>query len=239
VSLGRKLKKYLSNPGAALDFDSESDRRIAEAQKFAILTVCGLLVPGLAFLLAYWGAALNICGAARSFPRARAVQRQQRATGKQQMVGPDRRYDADFLTAYFLRRLAIARRKPLYKGDPGAAHWDALVEVIFIAVAAPFFGIISFLLILSLRWLTPSQAATLPIPSKYVGAIGGWILCVIIGRQLLGRRFKRFLHDQRAASDYDSDHDRWIAESQRIAALILCGLIAPAVAFLIAFWGRL
>src|SRR5690348_12057730 len=116
-----------------------------------------------------------------------------------QVSGPNRRHNVGFPTAYFLRRLAIARRKPLYKGDPGAAHWDALVEVMFIAVAAPFFGVMSFLLILSLRWLTPSQAATVPIPSKYVGAIGGWILCVLIGRQLLGRRFKRFLHDQSPA----------------------------------------
>jgi hypothetical protein len=156
-----------------------------------------------------------------------------------EMSGSAHRYAADFLTVYFLRRLAIARHKTLYKGDSAAAHWDALVEVIFIAVAAPFFAILSFLLILSLRWLTPSQAATLPIPSKYVGAIGGWVLCVIIGRQLLGRKFKRFLNDPGAALDYDSERDRQIAEGQKIIALILCGLVAPALAFLIAFWGRL
>lgn len=153
--------------------------------------------------------------------------------------GPHDRGRTDFLTAYFLRRLAIARRNPLYNGNPGAAHWDALLEVILIAVTAPLFAIFSFLLILSLRWLTPSQAAMLPVPSKYVGGIGGWILSVIIGRLLLGRKFKRFLNDPGAALEFDDERDRQVAEGQKIAVLVISGLLIPAIAFLIAFWGRL
>lgn len=146
---------------------------------------------------------------------------------------------ADFLTRYFLRRLAMARRKPLYKGDAGAAHWDALVEVIFIAVAAPLFAALSFILILSLRWLTPSQAASLPLPSKYAVAIGGWILCVIIGRLLLGRKFKAFLANPGAALMFDTEHDRQIANGMKTLVIAVSGFLVPALAFLIAFWDRL
>lgn len=145
----------------------------------------------------------------------------------------------DFLTRYFLRRLAMARRKPLYSGDSGAAHWDALVEVIFIAVAAPFFAAFSFLLILSVRWLTPSQAASLPIPSKYAAAIGGWIACVIVGRSLLSRKFKRFLTEPGAALLFDTERDRQIANGLKLAVIAISGFLVPAVGFLIAFWDRL
>jgi hypothetical protein len=145
----------------------------------------------------------------------------------------------DFLTKYFLRRLAIARRKPLYRGDSGAAHWDALVEVIFVAVAAPFFAVFSFFLIVSLRWLTRSQAASLPIPSKYVVAIGGWLLCVVIGRSLLGRKFKGYLTRPGAALMFDTERDQQIASGLKLAVIAVSGFLVPALAFLIAFWDRL
>lgn len=147
------------------------------------------------------------------------------------------RHGIDLLTRYFLRRLALARGKDYT--DRRAEHSDALVEVIIVAIAAPAFAILSFVLILSLRWLTPAEARALHIPSKYPLAIGGWILCAIAGRVSLGRKFKRFLSDAGAALDFAGERDRQIAEGQKFAVLAICGLLVPGLAVLIAFWRQL
>jgi hypothetical protein len=69
-------------------------------------------------------------------------------TSPSDSTAPDKR---DFVTRYFLRRLAIARhRVPTRK--LGTQYTDALLETILIFVGLPMLGVASLILIPSLRW---------------------------------------------------------------------------------------
>lgn len=45
LAFGRHFRRYLRDPQAASEFDSEEDRQIVFWQKFAVTAVCGVLVP--------------------------------------------------------------------------------------------------------------------------------------------------------------------------------------------------
>lgn len=42
---GRHFRRYIGNPEAASEFDSEEDRQIAFWQKFFVTAICGVIVP--------------------------------------------------------------------------------------------------------------------------------------------------------------------------------------------------
>lgn len=142
----------------------------------------------------------------------------------------------DFLTRYFLRRLAIARRKGRF---PSAQYRAALVDVICFAIAFPILGLLSFGLVLSLRWMTPAQAAAHPIPSKYIIAGIVMALSFVVGHRLLGPKFERYRDDPTACRGYDSEHDRRVGAFQKTAGFLICAIVMPWLGFMIAFWDRL
>jgi hypothetical protein len=142
----------------------------------------------------------------------------------------------DFLTRYFLRRLAIARRKGRFAS---AQYRTALVDVVCFAIAFPVLGLLSFGLILILTWMTPTQAAAHPIPSKYV--IAGIVMACsfVAGHRLLGSKFERYRDDPSACRGYDSDHDRRVATFQKTAGFLICAIVMPWLGFMIAFWNQI
>jgi hypothetical protein len=142
----------------------------------------------------------------------------------------------DFLTRYFLRRLAIARRKARFAS---AQYRTALVDVICFAIAFPVLGLLSFGLVLSLRWMTPAQAAAHPIPSKYIIAGVVMALSFVVGHRLLGPKFEKYIDNPTACPRYDNDHDRRAAAFQKTAGFVISAIVMPWLAFMIAFWDRL
>ena len=142
-----------------------------------------------------------------------------------------------FITRYFLRRLAIARRK--HKSDPTAAFNEAKVETILVFLGAPAIAILSAIVIGSLRWLTPAQAARYPLPPKFLIVIAIWVPCAVVGNWWLNRRFKKFKEDPSPCFEFASNQDQIWATSQKIAMLTICGIGIPMLAFVFAFWGRL
>jgi|GEM_PF-3556001 len=44
-AFGRHFRRYIRNPEAASEFDTEEDRQIAFWQKFFVTTICGVIVP--------------------------------------------------------------------------------------------------------------------------------------------------------------------------------------------------
>lgn len=128
------------------------------------------------------------------------------------------REHVDFLTRYFLRRLAIARRTGRF---PSAQYRAALVDAICFAIALPILGLLSFGLVLSLRWMTPAQAAAHPIPSKYIIAGIVMALSFVAGHRLLRPKFQRYKDDPTACRGYDSEHDRRVAAFPKTAGFLI------------------
>lgn len=138
----------------------------------------------------------------------------------------------DFVTTYFLRRLAIAHRQGSYKTHRGE-YEDAMMEVILLLLGLPIMGLLGACVILSLKLLSPSQVAAHPLPSKYITALVVWGLCIVIGKLWLGRRFKRYLDDSAARTMLNSEQDRRVAERQKTIVIVTFVFILPAVALLI------
>ncbi|MGH8217563.1 MAG: hypothetical protein ACREUT_03180 [Steroidobacteraceae bacterium] len=44
-AFGRHFRRYIRNPQAASEFDTEEDRQIAFWQKFFVTAICGVIVP--------------------------------------------------------------------------------------------------------------------------------------------------------------------------------------------------
>jgi hypothetical protein len=77
----------------------------------------------------------------------------------------------DLITRYFLRRLAISRRKQPH-ASKNASYRDALVEVILVVLGLPSVAIMSFFGIATMRWWEPVMSAKWPWMSFTVGALG-------------------------------------------------------------------
>jgi hypothetical protein len=141
----------------------------------------------------------------------------------------------DFITRYFLRRLAVARRKAGNK-EPSVAYSEAKVETIVVVLLMPAIAIISVVGLGSLRFFTPSQVAEAHLPSKVTFALILWILCAVVGNFWLDPRFKKYLSDPSACLGFDSDHDRRIAGQQKALTILICAVVLPALTLLITFW---
>ena len=143
----------------------------------------------------------------------------------------------DFVTRYFLRRLAIARRKE--HRNPRTPFVEAKVEVILIVIMFPIVGVASFVIMFGLHWFTPAEVARMPIPDKYMTVLVLWILSCLVGSFWLNRKFKRYLHDPTPCLDFDTEHDRKIVFWQRLIAYFTAGVLMPVLGGLIGFWPQL
>lgn len=144
----------------------------------------------------------------------------------------------DLVTKYFLRRLAIAHRQGAYKTRRGE-YEDAMMEVILLLLGLPIVGLLGAAVILSLRWLSPSEAAARPLPSKYMIILVTWGLCILIGKFWLGRRLKKYMDDPASRTMLDTERDQRIAERQKTIVIVTFVFVIPAVALLITLWGRI
>jgi MFS-type transporter involved in bile tolerance (Atg22 family) len=141
------------------------------------------------------------------------------------------------LVRYFLRRLAISRRR--HNRDPAAAYNEAKVEVILISIALPVVAILSAVLIGSLRWLSREQAVRIQLPPKVIIGIAIWATCAVVGNWWLNKRFSRYRLDPTPCLAFDSERDQILATVQKVSMLLICGVAIPVIAFLFAFWSRI
>jgi hypothetical protein len=139
-----------------------------------------------------------------------------------------------FVTRYYLRRLAAARRRR--HGNPRTPFVDAEGEVALLFLGMPLGGALSFAMTFSLHWLTPEEARDIPMPSKYI--LSGVILlfCYLFGRLWFDRKFKRYQDDPTPALQFDTERDRRIMARQKLFVLITAGIIMPWLGLVIGFW---
>jgi hypothetical protein len=139
----------------------------------------------------------------------------------------------DFVTRYFLRRLAIAR----HKSPPrtlGTQYTDALLETILIFVSMPMVSALSVVVILSLRWAPNTVAKWFGFsPWGGVAVIG--ILSVSVGHLWIGRRFKKCREDRSIYTQFASEKDSRIVAWQRFIVFVVGGIVLPFLAMYITF----
>jgi hypothetical protein len=138
----------------------------------------------------------------------------------------------DLITRYFLRRLAIARRK-MPQSSASASYTDALFDVILVVLGLPGVALLSFIGISTIRWWKPAMSSKWPWLSFPVGALGIWALAIIVGHVWLGRRFGKFRNDPTPCLEFASDKDRQIAFWVKFSVVTVCGLVIPWIAIAI------
>jgi hypothetical protein len=139
----------------------------------------------------------------------------------------------DFVTRYFLRRLAMAHRESPSR-KPSIQHTNALVETILVFVGMPVAAVASLILIPSLRW-APQILPKWTSVSQLGLALMLWILSVIVGHLWLGRKFKKYRNDRSAYLQFDSARDSKIASWQRTVVFFVCAIVLPLLAMYITF----
>jgi hypothetical protein len=145
---------------------------------------------------------------------------------------PERVESTDIITRYFLRRLAISRRK-LNSASPNARYRDALVEVILVVVAMPAIAVLNFLGVASMTWWDPIVRARWPWLSVRIVAFSVGALALLVGHFWLGARFKQFRNDPFRCFAFATEKDRRIAYWQKICVITLCGLVAPWLGYMV------
>src|ERR1700734_671575 len=120
---------------------------------------------------------------------------------KPQQVGDNQ---LSWVSRYFLRRLALARRDS--KVSEGAAYSSARFEVTLVAVLAPCMAIFSCVLISSLKF-APDFGRAHPNFSPKAVAFVIAVLAGSIGSAWFGRRF-RTLGRSGVWADFDTERDR-------------------------------
>ena len=136
----------------------------------------------------------------------------------------------DWTTRYFLRRLAIARKKP-----NAAPYSEALFEVTLIAVVMPCMAAFSCLLASSLVW-GPSLTATSSKSSLKALALVVGLLALVAGGIQFARRFGKYRDDPYTASAFDSERDRRVVFWQKFFIVITCILVIPLLALGVTAW---
>jgi len=139
----------------------------------------------------------------------------------------------DFITRYFLRRLAMAHRESPNR-KPSIQHINALVETILIFVGMPVVVLASLILIPSLRW-APQIFPKWTSFSQLGFAPMLWIFSVIIGHLWLGRKFKKYQDDRSAYLQFNSARDSKIASRQRTMVFCVCAIVLPLLAMYVTF----
>lgn len=142
---------------------------------------------------------------------------------------------SDFVTRYFLRRLAEAQRgerrprgpRPPLEPPAGArAYSRALSDAVALFVLMP--GIAFFSIGASITLTAePAAFSMAHSSSPLVAVLLVTCLLVLLGHVGLGLRLRRFRGDSSAARAFDTDRDREIAFWQRLIVTALCGFAAP------------
>ena len=134
-------------------------------------------------------------------------------------------------TRYFLRRLAIARRKK--HASSSGPYQEALVEVILVVLGLPAVGVLSFVGLSSLTWWEVNVDKRWPWLSFRLMGIVLWVLALLVGHWWFGKRFSRYRLDPSVHLAFDTERDRHIIFWQKFAALVVCGLVMPWLGILV------
>jgi hypothetical protein len=141
--------------------------------------------------------------------------------------------DVDFITRYFLRRLAKAHRESPTR-SPSIQYTNALVETIYIFVGLPVVGLASLILIPSLRW-APNTIAKWFGLSPRIGLIIMCVMSLVIGHRWLGQRLKKYREDRSVYLQFDTERDTKIAFWQKVSVTVVCAIVLPFLAMLVTF----
>lgn len=148
---------------------------------------------------------------------------------------------SDFVTRYFLRRLAAVQRE---RGRPRAgrppvapvriprAYSRALSDTMALFVLLPGIALFSIGASITLT-VQPLVLSAAPAGSPLILVLLATFVLVILGHLGLGLRLRRFRNDLGAARAYDTEHDREIVFWQRLIVMALCGFAAPLCALAI------
>jgi uncharacterized membrane protein YbhN (UPF0104 family) len=139
--------------------------------------------------------------------------------------------EVDFLTRYFLRKLAVSRRKYKHSLDPLMPFRDAKTEVILVFMALPVAAVFMMIAILALHWITRAQMANVHLPPKLLIAVVLWGLCLFWGNKIFDRRLSRFREDPSASDAFDTERDRRVLRWQFVIAIATAGLVVPVLSF--------
>jgi hypothetical protein len=148
---------------------------------------------------------------------------------------------SDFVTRYFLRRLAEAQRDqrrsrgprpPLEPPGDARAYIRALSDAVALFVLLPGIALFSIGASISLTVESPALSMA-QAGSPLVAVLLVTCLLVLLGHIGLGLRLRRFRGDSSAARAFDTDRDREIAFWQRLIVTALCGFAAPLCALAI------
>jgi hypothetical protein len=139
----------------------------------------------------------------------------------------------DFVTRYFLRRLAIARQSASMR-RPETQYTDALLETILIFVGMPMLGVTSVILITSLRW-APNAIAKWFGYWPRGGVIILSILSIVVGRLWLRKRFEKYREDRAIYKQFASEKDSRIVAWQRFIVFLVCAIILPFLGLYLTF----
>lgn len=132
---------------------------------------------------------------------------------------------SDFVTRYFLRRLAQAQREGT-RSHSSRPYSRALAEVIALFVLMP--GIAVFC---TAAWACLCTPASLLYQAYGQFPLGAVLLftfsLVMIGHIWFTRRLRGFRQNLSAAQEFDTEEDREIAFWQKFFVIALCGVAAP------------
>jgi hypothetical protein len=143
----------------------------------------------------------------------------------------DTRHPPKAVARYFLRRLALAHLK---FNNPSVRYNNALADTIATFVAFPAVAISSFIVILSFRWAPTTVAKWFRIsPWAWIAAIV--VISMVGGHWALNRQLKCYRDEWAAYLEFARESDKRIVSWQRFISLVLCGLVIPFVALLLAF----
>ena len=138
--------------------------------------------------------------------------------------------EMDVSTKYFLRRMAMARRKNV--ADDAITFRGALFEVALIFFLAPTAALLSTVGMIALnRSWDPFVSLRWPWLSFKLTGIVIVLLALAFGHWWFRRKFRRYRHDRQSLLEFDTEQDRNAATELKIKVLVVCGLIVPWLAF--------
>lgn len=144
-----------------------------------------------------------------------------------------RRNEADMVTRYFLRWLAVEHRKKHV--GPHTPYRNAMMEVIGQFIMAPIFGILGFVGLATLKWWAKTPSGDWIANSKYTVVLIILIFSILIGRNIFKSKLGRYKDDPDAPYIFDSERDARVAEWQRKAVYYFCGGVMPCLGLLVTY----